>query len=797
MPPPARISVPVKQPSQVKDDVESNSSPSTSMAHTMKPRVVARRRARGRLNETDSDSEVVREPRSDSDTDTVATSLESQSLSDSETEDEPKYRSRAPSPADPLHVAQGSSSPIALPDITESLFPKRQDWSDLVTDEKENGQADLPIVDFADFSVPEGSTPQPEEDESYPSPRLSQPQRKRSQSRDKAPEDASSSKRNTGFARHAYLQKLNSDPAYVPTVGQFWSHDDRLLDKNLRSLSGWWRGKWQGSGAGRGRGGFGGGRGRGRGGFNNVSGPPDDADDGPWKHDRFGAEQDERRADTSRARGGGQSGDVWKHDLFDATESDLPRKGRRNRRKAPRENDDWTQGSSTRGRGRNSRGGGRGKGQFSFDDGFSSTRRATTFGNNVRPWFAMKPERVWTKQFDGYLYSEADLKPIPAQGLGQGVRIKLPGASSVQDQHVIIRLLLEEVPASAPKEPVSNEPLPPNSIVVKLPSPKSLGKQREVPATDEVTTLNLAPLSAPQPTHSAVLPEPQEYSGWSTGSIVKIPPTSQQLENWSSPVGNVEEHYSPEGGVEQADQVELTHSQPPPPPLQTFPPPFQPSASYGSPYSYTTQGLPLPLGIAYAENGMTYEIATGRAVYLQTPPPPPPQPMQITMYNPQPMPLHHGHHGSVHFVPHASPMSMSPPGFPPLFSLPRQSSRIEIRAPDGEDKDREMDVNHARVASQGRLPGSRLAADAEPFTPATHVQGHAQAMDYYAGEAQQSFDDAQRQQQAMYQQATYYYPIAAGRNNPYGYAQHYPGVDVGQPQQYNSYGQEPYPGGYY
>jgi hypothetical protein len=26
-------------------------------------------------------------------------------------------------------------------------------------------------------------------------------------------------------------------------VGEFWGHDDRLLDKDLRSLSGWWRGR--------------------------------------------------------------------------------------------------------------------------------------------------------------------------------------------------------------------------------------------------------------------------------------------------------------------------------------------------------------------------------------------------------------------------------------------------------------------------------------------------------------------------------------------------------------------------
>ena len=68
-------------------------------------------------------------------------------------------------------------------------------------------------------------------------------------------------------ARQVYQERLENDPSYVPTVGEFRGQDDRLLDKDLHSLSWWWRGRWQGvtrargfrsRGRGRGRGFYGG-----------------------------------------------------------------------------------------------------------------------------------------------------------------------------------------------------------------------------------------------------------------------------------------------------------------------------------------------------------------------------------------------------------------------------------------------------------------------------------------------------------------------------------------------------------
>ncbi|GAA5872588.1 hypothetical protein JCM16303_004575 [Sporobolomyces ruberrimus] len=55
-------------------------------------------------------------------------------------------------------------------------------------------------------------------------------------------------------AREAYTQRLATDPAYIPKVGKFWGHDDRLASPEVRPLNPFWRGGRGGAGA-RGRGG--------------------------------------------------------------------------------------------------------------------------------------------------------------------------------------------------------------------------------------------------------------------------------------------------------------------------------------------------------------------------------------------------------------------------------------------------------------------------------------------------------------------------------------------------------------
>ncbi|GAA5848435.1 hypothetical protein JCM5353_000242 [Sporobolomyces roseus] len=62
-------------------------------------------------------------------------------------------------------------------------------------------------------------------------------------------------------AREAYTQRLATDPSYIPKVGKFWGHDDRLASPEVRPLNPFWRGRGGSVTRGNGRGSFRGGRG--------------------------------------------------------------------------------------------------------------------------------------------------------------------------------------------------------------------------------------------------------------------------------------------------------------------------------------------------------------------------------------------------------------------------------------------------------------------------------------------------------------------------------------------------------
>ena len=91
-------------------------------------------------------------------------------------------------------------------------------------------------------------------------------------------------------AREAYTTRLAVDPSYTPRIGKFWSHDERLMEPELRGLAPYWRGRGRGGevrgargGAGRGRGGTGrGGSGSGGwgGGYSGESSQGEQAEEG-------------------------------------------------------------------------------------------------------------------------------------------------------------------------------------------------------------------------------------------------------------------------------------------------------------------------------------------------------------------------------------------------------------------------------------------------------------------------------------------------------------------------------------
>ena len=476
-----------------------------------------------------------------------------------------------------------------------------------------------------------------------------------------------------------------------------------------------------------------------------------------------------------------------------------------------------------------------------------STFDTLKFGNGARPWFSMKPERVWTKQFDGYLYFEAQLKPVHNQGLGQGVRVKLPkqkdkrqDVTGPEGGSVVVRLPQRNAIPSRPLWATAKDLSPERAFVVKLPGTKGAGKERAHLSREDVTTVTPPPMDEPLPTirsapvASVQRPLTQEAPAFTPSHpplrrasevVVSLPTTStiapaehpagapplrRHTSNELSTSGDLASagpsHLQSQGVPQGAQPAETGPPQGQPPVLstvQTVAPQFQASPPYGSPYGYAASGLPLPPGIAVSESGVTYEIATGRTVYLHTPPPPPPPPqMQVPMYNPRPIPMHHAPHASMHFLPHhghapSMSLSVSPPAFSsslPIFALPRQSSRIEIKAP-SEEKGTERAGELDRPGGDGRLTGPRTTVNvnAEPFTPAAHPQ--LQSPGYYPVESQQAFDEGQQHHQphpSMSYQPTPYYFLGPDGSASYGYQ--YPNIDARSPQQqYESYAQDTYP----
>ncbi|KAI0796975.1 hypothetical protein C8Q75DRAFT_802638 [Abortiporus biennis] len=749
----------------------------TTHAPNKKTRIV-RRRGRGK-NGVGSDDEIEREARTDSDTDDDQSSL----LSDSDTEsvsddDHPTNGSEVVTPSTtqsppPLDFTGPSSSSKGAP-LTTTLvngdagpFVGATDWAQMVADENANGASDLPVIDFAEMdrhaisqpvvavsrsrkqskaakkaanghtppkvasiSTVQAPPPPKVDDEEPPVEEEPVASTSRQVSRERRPPKVAGT-----TARQAYQQRLESDPSYVPKVGEFWGHDERLLEKGLRSLSPWWRGRWQTRGGSRGRVGFSM-RGRGRG-FAPPNGHAVTAQEQP---DVDGASPATEVPPIERA---------WTHDGFEEM------KRREERRKAQVQQQSPSFGPSQRGMPFRGRGGffsGRGRGGFVRGGAVASptsSRGGLPFGpSSGRPWFAMKPEKPWTKQHEGFLYfNDAALKP--RLGLGAGIRIRLPGGRREQ----VIRTPPRVVPSSTIDALATTTSGPTTddterSFTVRIPrredQQQSVAGEKETvqveePATtvaelsiDEVFTVRphavpshvpiglphradaspeepestevdeagpstihtSYPAFTPSPSASSAVPPVSLNSAHQQLEQILVP-SSATIEGPSAHIENTVLRNPPSNIHAPIPQVvdESRHAPLILPPLQTTFSPIPPtSPPYGSPYAYAPA---MPPGIAMSQQGYPYEIATGRPVYLQATPPPP-------MFTPRPM-MHMSHpSGGVPFMPShmhhpsiTSPDFLAPSSTPPvngfidpstglpIFTPARQSSRIEIKAPDG------------------------------------------------------------------------------------------------------------------
>ncbi|EIM87902.1 uncharacterized protein STEHIDRAFT_167310 [Stereum hirsutum FP-91666 SS1] len=699
-------------PTTIRHNKSSSANPRSQLQTKKKTRIVRRR---GRAQDgIYSDEEFEREARSDSDSDQDDRSS-IDSSEDSETEPasedvptvsaphqhqvdvvEPGSSSHTPQPPDVNRISVSKTSPALLGGST--------DWSEMVANEAldENGDAELPVIDFADMDhhapaarsqpshakrgkkVAVDRTSSMSAEAPEPEPTLPE----EADVPDSEPSTSTHTARGRGgspysrpygqTARQAYQERLQKDPSYVPVVGEFWGHDDRLLDKGLRSLSNWWRGRWQTRG--RGRGGFDGGfgpRGRGRGGF------------------MAGVRQEPELPEEELPPVERQ----WTHDGFEEL------KKREERRAAP---PPPPQRGGFRGGARGARGGfinNRGRGfatrpAFSPAASFDSSPsrlppKASPADTSTRTWFAMKPERVFTQRSESSLFFDHALKP--RAGMGYGYRVKLPGRGEAP---VIVRAP-PQTWAPRPPSPVPSEVeeverlftvrLPPRpgqkqaveasteavlSLNVSTAEPKDTARQK--PSEDDTQPIAKPPpasISIPSPA-SPSLPTPSSIERSPSVAPAVIPPeeltpeptVEAPSEESPSPSSSTDGwiHAPPPDSIPPTVSPIAEHPVPAPPmlpPIQTVFSPVGHTPSplpFGSPYSYPPAlPYPPPPGVVLDQNGMPYDYATGRPVYFQ----PAPLPAQPT----QP---HHGHHLSHHSI-YAPPMQ--PPGLPAPAPLPPRS----------------------------------------------------------------------------------------------------------------------------
>ena len=764
---------------------------------------IARRRRRAK-DGLESEDELVREVGTDSETEDDLSSTDSDSDSDTEPVSEGavahgRSRPLTPSTSDSPQ-SHNKEIPARIDDNPQPFFTQPTTWGDMVMEENAHGAAELPVIDFADFHV-----------DAIPSSHASRPLSRKSKrrldgSRDRSPQSEThedgqndvdhrptsprrsrslTSKRPLGqSARQAYQERLENDPSFVPTVGGFWGHDERLLDKDLRSLSGWWRGRWQSRGRGRGFGL------RVRGGHTQSPSPHDADASGPtpelppiertWTHD--GYEEMKRREEQRRATSQQQQ-----------------------------------QANQTRGV-RGARGGfaaGRG-GRIGSNRGglVSSPARSNMALAHGGVWYDMKPERMWTKQHEAFLFFDSSTKPRRGQGLSY--KVKVPGT----EVHSVLALPRvkqadTEWKWSQPKGKVLDTSTV--TYIIRIPKSTPAAKAIESLTTVEETSLEEIFTVRPNLVTPIPIPMPHTVSGPS------VPTKSDKASTVEHEQGSVlfeqQSRDSTESkGPDQALTGETTQTQPSPeqpstkhpstssdqrptlPPLQTVftpPPVAHPSPAYGAAYSY---GPSLPPGVALNAHGIPYELATGRPVYLAAAPMYTPRPMVPSHLTPGAVPFipSHMHHSSISpdFMSQGS--SHTPPmnGFvdstteTPLFSLPRQT-RISIRAPADESDgkgSRKGQLRQSGAATRTPTVSSPLQAldpSSQTYYPSLTRPSETAASPPYngAGSRDGQASNGQDPQMASYPPyQPYYYP------GSYGY---YPYMDMSQVGQYDMYSSDP------
>ncbi|KAG8896989.1 hypothetical protein FRC01_011520, partial [Tulasnella sp. 417] len=667
----------------------------TAPKRSHKTRLV-RRRGRARDDDIEGDDVIERAALSDSESEP---SDQDDSASEEEEEEEPPEPAPQAS-ASSLETATAATLPTPPTEATpppvkagdESVAPVPQKeptqlWSDAVAEDKPGDGEDLPVIDFAELStVPQGesinslldkkkrkkkkkskadqsSTPKAETKAGGPSTSASggpsaapapvsdttgPAQASTSSTAAPAPDSASTPAQSTSTnrppkpapayitARQSYLKKLNSDPAATPRVGQFWGHDDRLMDKELRPMSDWWRGRWVGRG--RGRGGF---VGRGRGG---RGGPPF-AGDQPGE-----SPNEERPIDPIDAK--------WGHDGYEELEKQSSSGGRGGARGVGR----------GRGRARGGGGGGRGgRGGLNGINGSAASSPNPGVNDHRAQLQAQAAAKMAAEQQDA-----GPSTPTPSNsGRSAGKKGKKPARTPLAKVSDVIAQAVRErerekangvVAAAKSDVAAAHQPSTSNASGGSV-VPSTNGPSTTAANPPRVRLPRVAPPARAQPAAATTgqsapdvkgtVPAPQETpanqpplppSAPRQGTQATVPP-GQHKRTETLERAVLKDSFTKAASSAGASDAVASPSTSQPPVTVNAPLVTQPSSNPG--YSYVA----LPPGIAMGESGLLYEIATGRPVVLNpqgaapaasTPPLPlPPMSASGPVYNPRPVPHPH------------------------------------------------------------------------------------------------------------------------------------------------------------
>ncbi|KAG8924027.1 hypothetical protein FRC02_010686 [Tulasnella sp. 418] len=815
-----------------------------------KTRVVNNRRARARGPQEEDDEDVLeRAALSDTDSEISETDTDTAAESDSEVEEQPSQPSKDHKASNP---ALSQPPPEAGPSVPSAAAPPKEQHAspeNLRDQDKaeDNGDEQVPVIDFADISKlavepaavdatkpnskrvkppkkvkkssrkkkPAAGASKQETTTSSTSAAASKPDPDAPESETQSPEAAASTSdkgvdstpstskpappRET--VRQAYLKKLNEDPSFVPTVGQFWGHDDRLMSKEMRGMSDWWRGRW----ISRGRGGGFRGRGRGRGGFG-FGGPvvaQNDPLEKTWGHDGY---EELLRQEDSRGRGrGGSRG----RGFSSRARGPMNSRGGRGAYRGTTIPNSAPSGTSSTDQAQDSAASASQAGPSTNAENAASSQLPPATQPSTEPGTTAEPKRTAASQSPAPSAKgkQKESQP-PARTRPPGQQAKLALADAYKDHAKV-------VPKTTPHDP--------NRLNT------ASGASSEVQASNspKQSTFTGPGPSGRGPRKSTSTPQPSNRASHLRAATDGVKASDSATESNSKMDRVVSENGAPAASVPtnpQASEEKQRDVKVPPNAAAsstTHPsvtdgataPPHDATAAPNTPYSY----MSLPPGLAMGESGLVYEIATNRPVMLNqmaSPPPPPPGPApsqpSVPVYTPRPI-VHSPlvpRSGSVSYLPphmmmHVAPPSMTPE-YPPsspygysqspvgdsmratpnFFTPPRQSGRVQIRAPTN-------GANSNNAPKQFNGPESSKSAPNSQTEPTTnHMPGAAQSPGSAHRQFVPSMDGSQN--------SNPYAGVPYGAPEPYGYPGYYPPTDPSrQPPAYGPVTDEYGYGGYY